>query len=91
MDEKCIKLITIVAILSVTGIVIGGIICVNIRSKRAWGGYSTKLVGVTFIVAMALIAYVYDTCTNSPIYALLGTLAGYFLGHGKGEKNKSAE
>jgi ABC-type cobalt transport system substrate-binding protein len=82
MCTETIKLIVIGTISLVAIVVICGVICVNINKDRGWGGYSTKLVGITFIVTMALIAYIYDTSNiNSSLFALLGTLAGYFMGY----------
>jgi len=90
MNTEAIKLIVIGIISFIVIAVLCGIILVNIKKGSAWGEYSTKLVGITFIVAMALIAYIYDASnSNSPIFALLGTLAGYFLGCRKSKgKNK---
>ena len=95
MCPNSLKLIVIAVISFVAIIAICGIVCVNIKNKRSWGEYSTKLVGITFIVAMAIIAYVYDTSnSNSSLFTLLGTLAGYFLGHrnkkGKKENQRQA-
>jgi len=71
--------------------VIWRLIAVNTTSGRSWGEYSTKLVGITFIVAMALIAYIYDASNSSTAFALLGTLAGYFLGYRKEKKERENE
>ena len=79
------------AICLITIVVIVAITYVNINKKSAWGEYSTKLVGITFIVAMALIAYVYESTNSSMIFALLGTLARYFLGYRKENKEKDDE
>ena len=90
MCTNTIKLIMVGAICLITIVVIAAITCVNLKKDRAWGEYSTKLVGITLIVAMALIAFVYDSTNSSMIFALLGTLAGYFLGYQK-KKEKDDE
>ena len=91
MCKETIKLIVISAILLITTIIIWRVIYVNTKREKGFGEYSTKLVGITFIVAMALIAYVYDSNNSSMIFALLGTLAGYFLGYRKENKEKDEE
>ena len=88
MCTETIKLIVIGAISLIAITVILGVIHVNIKREKGWGEYSTKLVGTIFIVAMVLIAYIYDTSNSSSSFALLGTLAGYFLGS---RKNKGKD
>ena len=87
MESETSKLIVIGIVSLIAVVVICKIIHVNIKRNKGFGEYSTKLVGITFIVAMALIAYVYDASKSSSSFALLGTLAGYFLGYRKNNNN----
>ena len=91
MDEKCIKLIVIGIIAIITLFTICRIGHVNKSTNRGWGEYSTKLVGVVFIVAIAIIAFVYDSNSNSAFFTLLGTLAGYFLGYRRNKEETGDE
>ena len=81
------RLIVIGIITVLTLLTICKIAYVNVVNKKGWGEYSTKLIGITFIVAIALIAFIYDASSNnSALFTLLGTLAGYFLGYQKKKK-----
>jgi hypothetical protein len=91
MEKETMQLIVIGAILFTAIVVICKIGYVNINKKKGWGEYSTKLVGITFIGAMALIAYVYDASNCSTSFALLGTLGGYFMGYRKKDKCKKKD
>ncbi|MDR2955788.1 MAG: hypothetical protein LBV43_11970 [Prevotella sp.] len=91
MNTDATKLIVICAISVIAIIIIWRIIHVNIKNGKSFGEYSTKLIAITFIVAMALIAFIYDASNSSSAFALLGTLAGYFLGYKKEKTDRDNE
>lgn len=91
MNKDIVKIIIVVVVSLVAVFAICRIIKAQLENNKGWGKYSTKLVGITFIVAMAIIAYIYDASNSSSVFALLGTLAGYFLGSQDADKQKNGD
>jgi len=63
-------------------------IVVMLKRQRGWGPSSTQIVGLTLVVTAGLFLVVagYSPAQIAPMIGLLGTIAGYLLGHG-GDKN----
>jgi hypothetical protein len=87
MEEQMYKLILVGLVLLFTFAVICRSIYVLIKRGKVFGESSTKLIGLTVVVGAALIVCILD-CDNGAVFALLGTIAGYFLGQKRPKEDK---
>ena len=61
------------------------IAAIMIKKDTGWGEYSTRMLGLTLVITggLFLITAGYSQNQIAPMMGLLGTVAGYLLGHKK--------
>ena len=77
-----------IAVLIFAAAIIGLEVLVMILRGRGWGPMSTRIVGLSLVIVAALILALSDLATDqrSPVYTLLGVVAGYLAGRPASEK-----
>jgi hypothetical protein len=80
MSQQIAALIFAVAI-------IGLEVLVMIIRGRGWGPMSTRIVGLSLVIVAAVVLAMADMPNDqrSPVYTLLGVIAGYLAGRPGGE------
>jgi hypothetical protein len=73
-----------IAVLIFGALIVGGEIYVMVRRDKGWGPSNKQIVGITVVIVagLFLISGGYGQDQTSPMFGLLGAIAGYLFGSG---------